>query len=93
MAGRAGKTVYHSRQWRIVRRQVLDRDNWTCTNCGGRGRMEVDYIRPISRGGKPFDLNNLRALCRTCHVKISGKLSRKPPPERAAWDKLVNELT
>ena len=93
MAGKQGARIYHTPRWKAVRRAVLNRDNWTCTNCGGHGRMEVDHIKPVSRGGKPFDMSNLRALCRHCHVTISGESNRNPPPGRAEWDKLVRELS
>ena len=93
MAGRAARGVYSSRAWAIVRYRVLERDGWRCVRCGKAGRLEVDHIREIAKGGKPFDPENLRTLCRGCHIGITAKQNRKPPPsERAAWDRLVEAL-
>lgn len=52
---------------------VLARDNWTCCSCGRTPldgvTLEVDHIRPRSRGGTN-DPENLQTLCRKCN---SGK--------------------
>ena len=68
-------------RWRAIRRRVLNRDGWRCTACGAAGRMEVDHVQPLNRGGDD-DLANLRALCRTCHIK---RHSPAEHPERRAW--------
>ena len=93
MAGRVGRVVYNSRRWQVIRQIVKKRDGYKCRNCGFGGRLEVDHIVPIAQGGDPFDLSNLRSLCRGCHLQITGKGNRKPvSPERAAWNKLVDAL-
>ena len=59
--------IYSSREWRLVRQIVLERDGYRCTVCGilvsGRGEARVDHIRRVSDGGTLFDPNNLRTLC------------------------------
>ena len=93
MAGKAARVVYGSRVWAFVRWLVFERDGWRCVECGRKGRLEVDHIRPIARGGAPLDPANLRTLCRGCHVEITAKQNRKPPaPERLVWDRLVEAL-
>ena len=93
MAGRAARGVYASRAWAIIRHRVRDRDGWRCVLCGSAGPLEVDHIKPVSGGGAQFDPKNLRTLCRGCHIGITAKRNRKPPPpERAAWDRLVEAL-
>ncbi len=93
MAGRTAKGVYASRAWAIIRARVFARDGYRCVKCGKAGRLECDHIRPVAHGGAQFDVENLRTLCRGCHVEITAKLNRRPdPPERAAWDVLVEAL-
>lgn len=55
--------------------------------------MEVDHIVPIAEGGEPFDMANLKAICRRCHIGKTAKQNRQTPsPERAAWNRLVDAL-
>lgn len=35
--------------------------------------FEVDHIKPVSKGGKVFDLDNLQVLCQKCNRKKSDK--------------------
>jgi hypothetical protein len=42
--------VYHSKQWAMLRKFVLDPDP-ICTACGERLSSQVDHILPISEGG------------------------------------------
>lgn len=74
-------------RWRRVRRIVLDRDGWRCRKCGKAGRLEVDHIVPLEAGGEPFELDNLRALCRDCHIRRHRRAPRDP--ERAKWRNMV----
>ena len=92
MAGREAGGLYRSRRWKVLRRAVFVRDSWRCVLCGRAGRLECDHIKPVSCGGAKFDPANLRALCRGCHIRVTAKQNRRPPPERAAWDRLVEAL-
>jgi 5-methylcytosine-specific restriction endonuclease McrA len=61
------------------RKQLLDRDNWTCQNCeikvhdDSKGnwntpnKAHIDHIIPISKGGNS-EHSNLKVLCRTCNL-------------------------
>ena len=73
------------RRWARVRRLVLERDQWRCRQCGRAGRLEVDHVVPLRRGGSEFDLGNLQALCTTCHVRKTAAENRRHDPERDAW--------
>jgi predicted restriction endonuclease len=60
-----------------LRYDVLKRDNYKCCICGASARMdgvklEVDHIKPISKGGKTV-LNNLQTLCMDCNRGKSNK--------------------
>ena len=79
-------------RWARVRRAVLDRDGWRCRSCGGPGALEVDHVVPLDRGGDPYDLDNLQALCRGCHICKTRAENTRPDPERDAWRRLVAEI-
>ena len=74
-----------------ARRAVLDRDNWTCQQCGKYGN-ECDHREPLSAGGKPYALGNLQTLCRTCHIaKTRAENTRPEPLEVREWRTLIAE--
>jgi group II intron reverse transcriptase/maturase len=56
-----------------LRPLILERDDFTCQNCGSTGTtstMEVDHIRPVKRFKRPIDANtfdNMWTLCKYCH--------------------------
>ena len=63
---------YNTKAWRETRRDVLER-HLGCEQCARLGLLtpatEVDHIVPLSRGGDPYALDNLQALCRPCHSR------------------------
>ena len=84
----------NSRRWERVRRYVFYRDGYRCVMCGRAGRLECDHITPLQRepGQDPYDVNELQALCRSCHVQKTARENRKPlSAERLAWIDLLAE--
>ena len=76
-------------RWEHVRRQAFKRDGYRCQQCGKPGRLEAHHIIDLDQGGAEYDLSNIRAYCRDCHIAHH----RKPlSPEREAWRVLVAEL-
>ena len=70
--------IRKSVEYKIWRRKVFERDNWTCVLCGkkfikgitGRVKLHADHIKAFSKYKKlRFDLNNGRTLCKICHLK------------------------
>jgi len=55
-----------TRQWRNIRKRVLDRDRWTCRYCGAPAN-HADHIVPVARGGATHE-SNLAAACQTCNL-------------------------
>ena len=54
---------------------IYSRDNYRCKLCGRSERqdyLEIDHIKPISKGGKST-LDNLQTLCRTCNKQKGNK--------------------
>jgi hypothetical protein len=55
-----------------LRWKILNRDQFTCKNCGSHppdAQLEVDHIHPYSKGGETI-FDNLQTLCTKCN---SGK--------------------
>lgn len=66
---RISDKFYHSKEWKNLSKMVLARAGYKCEICG-RLAVEVHHINPISTNwDKRFDIDNLTALCTSCHNK------------------------
>lgn len=82
-------------RWARIRCQVLDRDGWRCRACGRAGRLECDHVRPLERGGDPYDITNLQTLCRSCHIaktRREAEEAGRAVPGRSAWVEMISEI-
>lgn len=72
------RRIRKSFEYKEWRRQVFERDDYTCVFCGARGvRLNADHIKPFaSHPELRFDLNNGRTLCEDCHRKTPTYLKR-----------------
>jgi len=65
-------------EWRLKRLEVLERDRFTCRECGARGgRLDVHhakYLHDTEPWDHPLDL--LLTLCRGCHESVT-KIERE----------------
>jgi 5-methylcytosine-specific restriction endonuclease McrA len=63
--------IRKSLKYKLWRRAVYERDNYTCVWCGKwGGRLHADHIKPFSLYPESrFDLNNGRTLCKSCHKR------------------------
>ena len=52
--------------------EMLEACKYTCAICGKIGKMEIDHIFPISRGGGQ-NIKNLQPLCHSCNAKKRNK--------------------
>ena len=81
------------RMWKRARKQALQRANFRCQQCAHAGRLEVDHVRPLQWGGAPYELANLQALCRKCHLLKTAQQNRRVlNPAEKRWRSLVAEL-
>ena len=79
----SGVNRLNRRLWAHARRAALERDGWRCRDCGRAGRLEVDHVQPLDQGGQPFELANLRTLCRVCHLEKTW--AERVTPEQRRW--------
>lgn len=68
--------IWWSQEYKIWRKAVFERDNYTCVWCGarnGNGKdifLEADHIKPFAEYPElRFVVDNGRTLCRSCHKK------------------------
>jgi 5-methylcytosine-specific restriction endonuclease McrA len=62
-----------AKRYRRVREAVLERDKYTCTSCGGAKKLEVHHIKKwVAHPDLRYDMNNMKTLCKQCHLKIEG---------------------
>lgn len=71
-----------------LRHQVLDRDDWSCCDCGrspksDRVRLQAHHIVPVNEGGGN-ELSNLVTRCSQCHA------GHHSIDESLAFDELLN---
>lgn len=65
------KKAYFSSDYKLWRKSVFERDNYTCKICGSvGGELNADHIKPWALYQElRYDINNGRTLCKECHKK------------------------
>jgi 5-methylcytosine-specific restriction endonuclease McrA len=70
-AGKSRRTV-SAFKWKNA---VLERDNFTCQQCGKTESLHCHHIIPWKeREDLRFDVNNGKTLCQPCHMSFESKL-------------------
>lgn len=66
---RTNKRIRHSFEYKLWRKSVLERDNFTCVFCKVRGgKLNADHIKPFALYPElRFAIDNGRTLCIGCH--------------------------
>jgi CRISPR/Cas system Type II protein with McrA/HNH and RuvC-like nuclease domain len=80
------KIYYEKNKYRLSKNawrfEVLTRDNFTCCYCGRKSpevKLEIDHIRPKSKGGINH-ISNYITACRECNKgKFNNELTRNAP--------------
>ena len=58
--------------WKDIRQEILNKAKGRCCLCSEASELTIDHIQPIFLGGRS-NLDNLRALCKSCHKAKSQK--------------------
>ena len=68
---------YNNAEWRHLRKEILERDNYQCRQCGATAEesgfpLEIHHIM-APKGDKElfYDINNCVTLCKLCHARIT----------------------
>ena len=73
---RLAEEYERSRLSASLRYDVMIRDRFRCVLCGAAredgAELYVDYIRPVSEGGKT-EMDNLRTVCSQCAFEADGR--------------------
>lgn len=91
---RSARTTPLPRNWPAIRRRILKRDGYTCTNLNHLGQRCGQPATDVDHIGDPTDHSdaNLRSLCTACHKRRSSsqggkaaaakRIPRKRPAEK-----------
>lgn len=86
--GPARAADYSRPEYKQFRAAVVERDNWTCQDCGKRGgRLGVHHIKSwAEHPDLRYDVSNGTTLCRPCHntTKRGPRPTNAGPRTRAA---------
>ena len=75
-------------RWERLRRRILDRDSWRCSECGRAGKLEIHHlVSPLVCPDRAHDSDNLLVLCVDCHLDLHGR--KEPDPEVLEWQEFV----
>jgi len=70
------KARFNGKVWKLIRKLILERDNFTCQKCGKvQKNLDVHHKNPW-RQSKNDDLDNLVSLCRKCHREEESKIQK-----------------
>ena len=74
------RDFFHSEEWENIRNIILERDLYTCQECGADCKSnkdpQIDHIEPITRNWeKRLDPKNLQVLCSDCNRLKSNNYS------------------
>jgi len=68
--------IYKSSQWKKLRQMILHSQP-ICQHCERKNKYitanTIDHITPINKGGAVWSMDNLQALCSSCHNSKSAK--------------------
>lgn len=90
-------TISLPKDWDNRRKDVYERDNYTCANCEANGnqpsvQLHAHHIVPRQKGGS-HKLSNLKTLCSRCHLAIHSDLQAPTKTEPISYDEYIAKVT
>jgi len=81
---RGWKALYHTREWKQKRAEILKRDHYACQICRSKGKYtRADTVHHVKHLRDVPELaltdGNLQSLCAACHEEVhkrEGQMSR-----------------
>lgn len=72
---------YKSKEWKLLRLEALQRDNYLCIECKKRGIITpattVHHIKPLRiDDSRALQLSNLETVCGPCHNRLHRERSQ-----------------
>jgi hypothetical protein len=61
-----------------IKTLLIERRGEKCEQCGFAGPVILHHIKPVSDGGSEYQQDNMVLLCKPCHDKEHGKVSKTP---------------
>lgn len=79
-----------SDHWRQLRRRILARDGYTCTDCGSREKLQVHHLcyRPVLEDALDADL---ATLCGDCHARVHKRRVVRPARNTVVFGELAEK--
>ena len=65
---RKKKRQEYKYEFSLIRKEILERDNYTCVECGEKNDLNIHHIIHRKNGGKN-NPENLQTLCAKCHTE------------------------
>jgi len=83
---KGGHKYYRGINWDAQRLQALQRDNYTCQDCGATDILHGHHVRPFHLFDTYLEANvldNIVSLCPSCHTTADAKFWKDHPEEIA----------
>ena len=81
----AGNPIYNTKQWRELRKQILEQDS-DCHWCRLKGKRikatSVDHVIEIDAGIDPYDASNLVPSCASCNSSRGARYVNQKTAQR-----------
>ena len=62
--------IRNTKEYRQFRKEVLERDNYICQECGSKENPEVHHIKALFEYPElAYEITNGKTLCHECHTK------------------------